>query len=210
MLAPMRWLLLLPLLACSQPRAAVLYGSASPLGPSDYAAVLETWTRDARLYQGFDDKLFVKATYHAPELRRAFAIAFPDIYGHGGEVTRRELVDLSGDVEQSHTFFLSVYTPNRKWNDLNKADSIWRIELRGEGDVAVSPRETIQVKVDANIKAVYPHIDRFEKAYLVRFPQSDITQAVVVGPDTLQFTLRLASALGVAEMSWQLVPISSQ
>ena len=55
--------------------------------------VLKTWTRSAKIYQGLDSKMFVTATFHSPEFRRVFALAFPEIYGHGGNITRRELVD---------------------------------------------------------------------------------------------------------------------
>ena len=55
----------------------------------------------------------------------------------GGTITRQELVDLTGDVEQSHTFFLCAYTPVYKWNDLDRRDSIWRLTLIGSDDVAV-------------------------------------------------------------------------
>jgi hypothetical protein len=191
-------------LACSAPRPTVLYGPEEPLTAEDYGSVLKTWTRSTKIYQRLDNKLFVNATFHSPEFRRAFAVAFPDIYGHGGKITRRELVDLTGGVEQYHNFFMAVYTPDRRWNDLGKSDSIWRLTLSGSGEAAVGPAEVVPIKVDENLRAVYPYINRFDKVYLVRFPLTDPLHRMVIDTSTTQFSLRIASALGVAEMTWEL------
>lgn len=188
--------------ACAEPKA-VLYRQNSTLTAEDYQGVLETWTRSDKVYKRLDNIIFVTATYHSPELRRAFALAFPDIYGHGGDVTRRELVDLTGDVEQFHTFFLTAFTPDRKWNDLEKVDSIWHMTLAGSGS-AVNPHTIELVNIDENLRTVYPHIDRFDKAYLVRFPLIDTSEELLIGPETKSFTLRIASALGVAQPTWNL------
>lgn len=190
--------------ACSARRPAILYGSESRLVAADYPAVLRTWSRSAKIYQGLDDKLFVTATYHAPELRRAFALAFPDIYGHGGKITRRELVDLTGGVEQHHNFLFAVYTPDNRWNDLGRDDSIWRLSLKGSSDTEVGPDEVVPIKMDENLRAVYPYITRFDKVYLVRFPLVDPLQQLVIEGDATTISLRIASALGGANMVWQL------
>jgi hypothetical protein len=192
--------------ASSPPKASLFGPPSRKIAAEDYKDVLRIWTRSYKIYQGLENKLFASATFHAPEFRRAFAIAFPEIYGHGGEITRRELVELTGDVEQFHTFFLTAYTPERGWNDFAKQDSIWRINLIGSDEVAVDPAEVIPVKIDANIQAVYPYITRFDEAYLVRFPLTDAMHRLVLDPKSTSATLRLASALGVAEMRWELIP----
>ena len=71
----------------------------------------------------------------------------------------------------------------------------------------VSPAQIIQVKIDANLKAVYPHIDGFDRAYLIRFPLTDPMQRLLLKRDTQSLTLRAASALGVADLTWQLEPL---
>jgi hypothetical protein len=215
-------LLLLMALSCStldSPRPS--YSDASTLLPSgkDAKAVflkeLKAWTRHDKIYQGLDNKLFISATYHAPDFRRAFAIAFPDIYGHGGKVTGRELVDLTGGIEQHHNFFVATYTPNVRWNDFARDDSIWRISLystaqgsEGVGQAEVAPDEIIPLKVDENLRAVYPYISRFDKIYLVRFPLKDAWDRPIVDSHSSQMVMRVASALGVATLRWPAHPPS--
>jgi hypothetical protein len=202
----MRYGWVLVLFACTHEPAVALYGPSQKLTAEDYPDVLERWTRSDKIYKGLENKLFVTATWHAPEFRRAFAVAFPEIYGHGGNVTRRELVDLTGDVEQYHNFFMSIYTPDRKWNDLEQDDSIWRVNLIGSDEVAVDPAEILAVKIDANLRAVYPYISRFDEAYIVRFPLADPMHRMVIDSHSTHVSLRIASALGAAEMRWDLKP----
>ena len=187
----------------------VLYGPSPEVSASDYSEVLKTWTRSTKIYDAFDSKAFLTATFHAPEFRRAFALAFPDIYGHGGNVTRRELVDLTEDVEQYLNFFISIYTADDKWNDLAKSDSIWRLSLTGGIDISVAPVEVVPVKIDENLRAVYPYIGRFDKAYIVRFPLTDPLNRLVVPPSSTGFGIRIASALGKTSLLWELTPPES-
>lgn len=175
---------------------------------------LRTYTRHDKIYKGLDNKLFITATYHAPDFRRAFAIAFPDIYGHGGKITRRELVDMTNGVEQHHNFFIATYTPYVRWNDFSRDDSIWRMSLysksrndNGLGEAEVAPDEIIPLKVDENLRAVYPYVGRFDKIYLVRFPIRDAWQRPLVDGNTSEVVLRVASALGVGTLRW---PMSVQ
>ena len=203
--------LMLCVCACAAaPRRGVLHGPGRVLEPKDYQMVLKTWTRSAKIYQGLDSKMFFTATFHSPEFRRVFALAFPEIYGHGGNITRRELVDLTHDIEQYLTFFVSAYTADRKWNDLAKPDSIWRLSLEGDDGVMVSPQEIIPVNIDANLRAVYPYIGRFDKAYLVRFKLADPMNRLVIRSDSQSFNLSIASALGHADLTWQLLPLSQE
>src|SRR5688500_6445321 len=87
------------LVSCATPRAGRVYEPDTSVRAQDYEGVLMSWTRSYKLYDRLDNILFVTATYHAPEFRRAFAVAFPEIYGHGGNVTRKELLEVSEEVE---------------------------------------------------------------------------------------------------------------
>lgn len=190
--------------SCSKPRPAQLFGASDKLTADDYDDVLESWTRKDEIYDGLEHKLFVSATLHSPEFRRAFALAWPNVYGSGGQVTRRELVELTGEVERSHTFFLSVFTAENKWNDFDSADSIWRMTLRS-GDVEVEPTAIFEIKKDANLTAVYPHIGRFDECYLVRFPMTDHQEKLIITSTSESATLRIASALGTATLDWNFI-----
>ncbi len=201
------FILLALLSACKPIPPPTLFGSISEVDDRDYDRTFAQWTRHAKLYNVLDNVLFASSTFHAPQFRRAFGLKFPDIYGHGGEVTRRELVDLSSDAETFHTFLLKAYTPDLKWNDLDRADSIWRITLTNpDQNITVQAAQISRVKIDANLKAVYGYLGDFDRAYLVRFPLIDPTDKLVIEPHTTKFVMRIASALGTTQMTWDLTP----
>ena len=192
--------------ACSSPQKVALFSSEPPPKAKDYQKVLHAWTRQDKLYHGLDTRLFVTATFHAPAFRRAFAVAFPEIYGHGGNITRRELVDLSDDIEQFHNFFVTLYTAKTAWADLDRADSIWRLHLENDQNISVEPASIIPVTIDANLRAVYAYLGDFDSAYLVRFPHMDVQGRPLITPSTTRLVFRLSSALGSSELIWELIP----
>lgn len=184
----------------------ILYGPSAEITATEYPRVLKTWTRNAKIYDGFASKAFITATFHSPEFRRAFALAYPDIHGHGGNITRRELVELAEGVEQYLNFFVSIYTANDKWNDLSQSDSIWRLTLKGAHGSTAAPVTVLPVQTDENLRAVYPYIGRFDKTYLVRFPLIDPLSRLLIPTSSEGFAIQIASALGKTELQWQLKP----
>ena len=59
------------------------------LGADDYEDVLDLWTRADEVYYQLDSVLFAHATFHSSEVRRAFALEHPNVYGPGSEEARR-------------------------------------------------------------------------------------------------------------------------
>ena len=200
-------LALMGLASCTSPhQVGVLFGPSRTVEASDYKVILDTWTRQAKIYQHFDSKAFITATFHSPEFRQVFPLAFPDLYGHGGNVTRRELVEHTEDAKQYLNFFVTLYTADSDWNDLAKHDSIWRLNLIGSEEVSVKSKEVLPVKIDANLRAVYPHIGGFDRTYIVRFPRKDPNGNPVIPESSQGFSFRIASALGHTLLTWELTP----
>lgn len=202
----MRRLLLglaLSAIACTKtepPQAGRIDASGSDVRAEDYPHVLASWTRDNRLYNGLENKVFVTAVFMTPELRTAVRTTYPDVVGHGGIITRDELSIASAD---SHTFFISMYTADRKWNDLQAPTSIWKLTMQSEGG-EVAPTTILRVKQDENLRTVFPIIGRYDECYLVRFPVGTSEQALIT-TDTTNARLRFASGLGETLLDWQLV-----
>jgi hypothetical protein len=183
-----------------------LYANPDNPTSSQYHDVLHQWSRTAKLYHFLDNKLFVTATFHAQQFRQLFRVAFPDIYGHGGHITQQELVYNSKPVTQHHNFFVAAYTPNPIWNDFEKTDSIWHVTLSSNTGLSVGSDEIKAIKIDENLRIVYPYLGRFDKAYLFRFPQYDKQQQPLLTEHTRSFELKIASALGVLKLKWELMP----
>jgi hypothetical protein len=190
--------------ACAGPERLSLQPRPD-LTPDDYEDVLDAWTDEDKLYDRLDSIMFVFATFHSPEFRKAFLLAHSDVYGPGSE-TASHLALTDPEAEHSHEFFLSVSTSRPEWNDLDKnKESIWRVTLTGEGEEVV-PGTVEKIRTTANIRAIYPFITDFAKTYRVRFPLTTVGGKPILSNNTGQLTLRIASALGSCELIWHLQP----
>ncbi|MBI2375900.1 MAG: hypothetical protein HYV07_18045 [Deltaproteobacteria bacterium] len=178
---------------------------APPLGDAPYEEVLDAWTREDRVYDRLESRIFATATFHSPSFRRAFLMRREDFSGPGSEEARRlSLTDSS--AEEGFEFFLSVSTPTTDWNDLDEPDSIWRVSLVTE-DGRTSKAKITRVKPNANVRAIYTYITDYAFTYSVRFPLTDDTGAPIIGSATRQIRLELASSVGKASLVWDLVPL---
>jgi hypothetical protein len=187
-------------LACAKPPPPVAgrYDAAgTDVQAADYPHVLASWTRDNRLYNGLENKIFVTSVFLTPELRAAVRTTYPDVIGHGGLVTRDELATGPGN---ELVFFVTMYTADRKWNDLQTATSIWKVTLKGN-DIEVPPTNITRVRPDENLRTVFPIIGRYDECYVVRFPAGD---PPLIAGATTETTLRFASGLGETQLTWEL------
>ena len=176
------------------------------VGGDAYEKQLFQWTRKIEVYRRFEAKIFVTATYHAPEFRKAYIqkrtaiLELPENVRLQEEEQQRRLSD------SFHEFFLAVYTSNRRWNDLDEKDSIWRLSLQNDRQERVSPHEVVRVdRQNAEVMAFYPYLDGFRQAYLVRFPKTSLELNTPLIDETVRsFKLVISSSIAVAELSWGL------
>jgi hypothetical protein len=167
----------------------------------DYEEILDRWTRHARVYDILQTVVFADATFHSPEFRVGFLARHRHIYGQGSEEAQRLALTDEG-AEEGLEFFISTWTPADRNNDLEDADTIWRVTLEGEGGVRVDGRVR-RIKTSANVRIIYPYITDFARTYAVRFPRTAPTGEPVLTSQTSLLTLRLTSAAGEAVMSWR-------
>lgn len=173
------------------------------LDASDYGNILDRWTRKAEIYDGLFSVAYVRATMHAPELRKAFLERFPDVYGPGSDEARRlTLADPS--AEGTWAFFLSASTAREKWNDLALPNSIWRVTLRADDGPLVDAKVR-EIPLNANLRVFYPYLTPYASGYGLEFPLA-VEGQPLISPSTRKITLRISSAIGETELVWQLGP----
>jgi hypothetical protein len=173
----------------------------TPIAADDYEDILDRWTRHARVYDILQTVVFADATFHSPEFRVGFLARHRHIYGQGSEEARRLALTDEG-AEEGLEFFISTWTPADRNNDLEDADTIWRVTLEGDGGVRVDG-QVRRIKTSANVRIIYPYITDFARTYAVRFPRTASTGETVLTSETSLLTLRLTSAAGEAVMSWR-------
>jgi hypothetical protein len=172
-----------------------------PDRPGDYGDVTEAWTR-----RGGDRTLEamvveVSATLKSPAWRAAY-VAHRARRERMSDAARAALAASEQAADQaSYEVALFVATYDRRINDLHKGDrSVWRLVLVGDDGQEITPIEVIRDRRPrSEIVAYFPHLGDFDQPYLARFPRT----AALLGPGARRLTLRMASAQGQVELSWQ-------
>jgi hypothetical protein len=160
-------------------------------GPDDgtYAEVRDAVTRSARLYDGFVHRADVTVTWLSPEVRDAGTRRLAAWQGWTTAELDAALAAQQAEASKGELFFVSLYTADRKHNDLANQGSIWRIQL-DDGAVQAPAAAVELVPLDANAVQLFPFIDHFDTAYRVRVPW---TGAPLQGRP---FALKILSSLG--------------
>ena len=178
----------------------------------EYKAVFETWTKEDRIYKGFDCKLIAAATYKSIQFRKAYAQEYGKLYKLSPAERNKLHKDQVDAADTYNEFFFAAYVPDKKWNDFKEEKSTWKIDLRVDGGTRVAPVEIREQKRNnVVLKHFFPYVTPWKSVYLLRFPatQRDTGKALV-GEQSRKLMLSISSVLGSAEMEWDLSPDSQQ
>ncbi len=171
-----------------------------------YSNTLRRWTKQHKVYRHFEALIFTTATYLSPEFRKAYIQRRKRLLGLPNSEARRLEVEHEERNQRYHEFIVSVYTAERRWNDLDAKPSMWRISLANDRRQEVSPSEVIRQDLrTGDLQAYFPYITVFQQAYLVRFPKQSLELgSPVIDPSTRSFRLRFLSGIAVSELTWAL------
>jgi hypothetical protein len=159
--------------------------------PADVAwsQVRDGHTRTVNVYDGLAVNAFASALWESPELRAARvervaswrAAPPPEV------AALRAAEDAA--ASEFDDFTLSLFTPDRADNDLDATATTWRIALVQQSAPERRPAEVRALRVDAQLRSLYPMIGDFDVAYRIRFRRE-------AGPLATPFTLRVAGPRG--------------
>jgi hypothetical protein len=175
------------------------------VGGDEYEHELLRWTRKAEVYRHFEAKIFLTATYQSREFRNAYLRKRTAILGLGEQDRLQFEQEQRKHEESFHEFFVAVYTGQRRWNDLDRKPSLWRVTLVNDRNERVAPLEVIRLdQRDAEVLAFYPFFDAFTQGYMIRFPKTSLELSTPIIDETVRsFSLQLSSSIAVVEVSWE-------
>jgi hypothetical protein len=136
----------------------------------EYGKALKQWTRKVALYSGLETRAFVRMVYLSPDFVTAQAL---EISRMRAELPDKAVETLARMREQYRqpSFFAIVYVPDRTANDWNEPNSVWRLALNmGTGEREPERIQRFDVPFSAELRVLYPYIDEYSVAYLIRFP----------------------------------------
>ncbi|MFO0724685.1 MAG: hypothetical protein U1E65_12960 [Myxococcota bacterium] len=184
----------------------VSFQPRSSITADDYEDILEAWTRSDRVYKEVGSVLHVYATLRSPELDLAQAARSKRVYGAGGDRIGDRFDSLcrsSSVTAGGLQFFFAATTGVSRWNDFENRNSIWRVTVENDAGTRVAG-VVHKVKVDANLRAVYPYVTDLTKAFVVEFPPADHEGKPLHAPETHQLVLRFTSGLAEIPLYWDL------
>lgn len=158
---------------------------------SDYDSLIAKKTQKIQIYDGLYNQLTVEATWVDSETTEAGLSQNARLYQWTPDKYKEEKSKVISRHSEKTEFFLSLYTPERKYNDLSKKNTVWKIFL----DVGGQRYEGTATRVKhlfSEIQVMYPYHNKWSTAYLVSFPVA--TSIVENKPAVLTLTGAISTA----------------
>ena len=187
----------------------ILGGCAAGKGPRvyDYDDEFDRWTRTVKIYDGIETVAIVNATYKTSAFVEAYVNKYAKSIQADEDYTKVILEGQLSDLERYNEIFLTLYTPDEKWNDLVRLDaSIWRLYLEDGSGARLQPVSIRRVdRDDVMARQFFPYYDEWNVAYVIQFPKYAVTSVESVpGKNAKTLTFTITGILGEGKIKWGL------
>lgn len=191
---------LLFLASCASPKV-------SKPAYNGYLSVLEKWTREGNVYENFETKVLISATYKTNEFRASYAAEYINTFMLDSEKGENLMKGEMEALKKHHEFFLSIHTPNIEWSDLEKKEPIWALYLVNDAGETVSPLDIKKVKEKGpGVVRFYPYSTEWSVGYTVKFPLNLPDGREFITAEAKYIKLVLTGTPGKGELVWNLKP----
>ncbi|MGE5189945.1 MAG: hypothetical protein ACM3NF_07810 [Gemmatimonadota bacterium] len=184
------------------PRVAAVYEKV--LGSPSYEGTTEALTRTKEVHDGLDTRFIVSATWLSPRWVEAFTEEYARIYYL--DAARKERVGAywKGESEKYVRFFVALFTPDERLNDLDKRGTTWSLRLVGPGEKDYAP---VYLKATdlrpEEVARFFPDVGTWSRAYEVAFPKEAGEGAAAEKAGAPRFKLVLSGVQGRAVLAWE-------
>jgi hypothetical protein len=172
---------------------------------TDYDRALGQWTVKGKIFEGIDEQVRYGGTFLSPEFRAAFVKRRAAVFGLDAAGYQALQAEQEAESRKEIDFAFGMYTESPRANDLESSHSIWRVALLGpEGVERTAPIVKRTHPPNADQLAFFPYLDPAWVFYSIRFPTLDAQGKPLFPIHPGSWTLRVASALGTADLTFQL------
>ncbi len=172
---------------------------------ADYGSMFDRWTRSTRVVSAEGTLIEVWATMKSVEFRQAYIERYAEIYdlnrAQREELRRSQLES----VRAGYELHLSVQMTDRRWNDLERDSSPWRVTLVDGAGNTLEATDIEAPKLPTLYETeFFPNRTPFTRTYVLRFEKNDeLGKAFDFGGEhTGKIVLRIACPRGAAELAW--------
>jgi hypothetical protein len=189
------------LVGCGSAPPRVNLNNEWPAIPGSYRDITEQWTRSTTLNAAYQQVVSVDATLMSPQWRAARAARDAELRALGPAAREMLFAKARAEAAGPWAFELLVTTWDRRENDLHRGKrSTWRVVLLDQQGNEIEPIEIVRDRRPNHVvQAEFSHLGDFAEPYVVRFPSDKI----VLGPGIQTVRLRITSARGAIELTWQ-------
>src|SRR5262245_56396245 len=133
--------------------------------------------------------------YKSDEFREAMARRYAKAYRLTEAELNARIAQEKEEARRGPEFMVVLYTYDRKWNDLAKPDTIWRVRLE-TGNESYEPVKVTEIKPTPLDQTFYPFMETWTHAYTVLFPSGSLST------DRQDFRLAIFGIKGHETLSW--------
>ena len=204
--------LLVALGACASPQVSLRQGPRAYTAES-YDGVLQRWTREGHQYQlqGLDDRIAVTATYESWDFRWAYVVRYAQDFRLTTPERQELLQHTLEAAQQEHEFYVALYTQSRRWGELTRPTSAWRVLLVNDRREEVAPVAIEPITRPGAVERTYfPYTTVWRQAFRIRFPKylrsATGAEVEVIDERVRSFSLRFSGPLGSTDLVWNIIP----
>jgi len=198
--------------ACASPTVSLRQGPRAYTAES-YDAVLQRWTREGHQYalQGLDDRIAVTATYESWDFRWAYVVRYAQDFRLTTPERQELLQHTLEAAQQEHEFYVALYTQSRRWGELTRPTSAWRVLLLNDRREEVAPVAIEPINRPGAVELTYfPYTTVWRQAFRIRFPKylrsASGAEVEVIDERVRSFRLRFSGPLGTTDLVWNVTP----
>lgn len=182
-------------------RVATLYEKVK--GSPTYARTTETYTRTKEVHDGLDTRFILSATWLSPAWVRAFSEEYSNIYYLDAERKERVIARWKGESDRYVRFFVALFIPDEKGNDLEKPGTLWSLRLVRADEKDFEPAYLRKSDLrPEEISRFFPYSGTWYRAYEVAFPKEAL-EGPPPKPGGPRLKLVLTGVQGRAVLAWE-------
>ena len=186
---------------CGQ-RSVSLYEKV--MGSPSYERVTESATRTREVTDGLNTRFILSATWLSRSWVSAFSEEYSNIYYLDAERRERVISHWRGESEKYVRFFVALYVPEEKGNDLEKPGTLWSLRVVRADEKDFEP---VYIRKSSlrpeEISRFFPFSGTWYRAYEVAFPREAGEPADSPRIGSPRLKLVLSGVEGRAVLAWQ-------
>lgn len=139
------------------------------MSAQNYETLVDKWSDHVENYSGLNNTVTIMATLLNPETAMAQLDQNARIFQWDQITYENEKKLLENRLPSQSEVFVSFYSPERKWDDLHKSKTLWKIFLDVNGQRYEGKATKIKL-LTREIQSLYHYHTSFATPYTVTFP----------------------------------------